>query len=105
MSGAETTEELRECVAVEARVAVHLLEGAHGAAAKHPVQRALVAAADADDLAGAGCGGFSWSGLTAVALDLVGSYTDSWGTTHEIDGDGWEQSGGRSPIIIQCGPS
>ena len=69
--------------------AVHYCQTRFDAATEQEAFEA--AAADADDLAGAGCGGFSWSELTAVALDLVGSYTDSWGTTHEIDGDGWEQ--------------
>ena len=49
------------------------------------------AASDASDLA-AGCGSFSWTALSATALDLVGSYADSWGTAHEVTSTTWAQT-------------
>ncbi len=60
-------------------------------------QTAYDAATEADALATAaanssdlltGCGGFSWSKLSAP-LAIIGSYTDNYGSSHDIAQDSW----------------
>ncbi len=50
-------------------------------------------AADPTSLAVSGCGGFPWTELmpTLPPLEIIGSYTDSWGGTHEISATDWVQ--------------
>lgn len=48
-------------------------------------------AADASDPAAGGCGGFSWTSFTAAAFPHAGSYTDAFGTQHQIDQTRWTQ--------------
>ena len=55
------------------------------------------AAANSADLA-TGCGGFSWSKLSAP-LSIIGSYTDNYGGTHEISQSTW--TSGSSVYHIQ----
>ncbi len=50
--------------------------------------------ADETDLA-AGCSGFSWTRLDPSPLPVAGSWTDSWGTSHEIEEDTWVDSWGN----------
>jgi hypothetical protein len=49
--------------------------------------------ADGADL-NAGCGGYSWSALEFVPVDLTGSHIDDYGMSHEIDSSLWSDSGG-----------
>jgi hypothetical protein len=49
--------------------------------------------ADGGDL-NAGCGGFSWSELEFVPLEITGSHTDDYGMSHEIDSSLWSDSAG-----------
>ncbi|HNC98117.1 MAG TPA: hypothetical protein PKW90_18440, partial [Myxococcota bacterium] len=70
-------------------------------------QTAYNAATEADALAtpaansadlSTGCGGFSWSKLSAP-LSIIGSYTDNWGGSHEISQSTW--TSGSSVYHIQ----
>ena len=53
-------------------------------------------AADASDME-TGCNGFSWSEMRAL-LDIQGSYTDNWGSSHTVDA--WKWSMGDSDFHV-----
>jgi hypothetical protein len=64
-------------------------------------QDALDAARPDDtDPTSSGCGSFAWSELIPPAI--VGSYTDSWGGTYEVDAYRWilDIGGGASPSVF-----
>ena len=48
---------------------------------------------DTSDLDG-GCNGFSWSEFNFDDLNIIGNYTDSWGTDHQVDEWLWSDSWG-----------
>jgi hypothetical protein len=51
--------------------------------------------ADAADLEGSGCNGFSWTAM-GLPLEIAGSYIDNFATDHVISSSLWSQSGGSS---------
>ena len=58
--------------------------------------------ADAGDPTSSGCGGFAWSRLTPGQgpLVIVGSYTDGFGTAHEITPESWTQRSDGPPAFL-----
>jgi hypothetical protein len=68
---------------------VHYCQTRYDAASAQEAYEATPA--DAADLTG-GCGTFAWTALTATTLDLVGNYSDNYGTEHDISLVRWLQT-------------